>query len=184
MVPMSEKSGAIQVYTGRGKGKTTAAVGLAVRALGWGKKVYVCQFLKPANVKSGEMCLAEKFADQLRWQRLDAEWPMQKGGPGQDLREKMRLAIKKIWPQIVKAVTENEYELVILDELNCCLSEKLIEWKTVEELLQKKHPQVELVITGRGADKNLIRAADLVSEIVEIKHPYNNGTKARKGIEY
>ena len=181
---MSERSGAIQVYTGTGKGKTTAAVGLAVRALGWGQKVYLCQFLKPANMKSGEMCLAEKFPGQLRWERLTADWPMKKGGPGQSHREKMRQAIQKIWPEIVKAVTEDEYALVILDELNCCLSEKLIEWKTVEELLQKKHPQVELVITGRGASKKLLEAADLVSEIVEIKHPYNNGTTARKGIEY
>jgi len=155
-----------------------------VRALGWGQKVYMCQFLKPANIKSGEMCLTEKFADQLRWERLEADWPMKKGGPSQTHRDKMRQAIKEIWPQIVKAVTENEYGLVILDELNCCLSEKLIEWDPVKELLQKKHPQVELVITGRGASKKLIEAADLVSEISEIKHPYNGGLVARKGIEY
>ena len=172
------------MYTGEGKGKTTAAVGLAVRALGWGEKVYLCQFLKPAGMKSGEVCLAEKFPGQLHWKRLEANWPMKKGGPDQTCREKMRQAIKEIWPQIVKAVVENEYGLVILDELNCCLSERLIEWEAVEELLQKKHPEVELVITGRGVSKKLIEAADLVSEVREIKHPYSNGTIARKGIEY
>ncbi|NIA06326.1 MAG: cob(I)yrinic acid a,c-diamide adenosyltransferase [Actinobacteria bacterium] len=181
---MGEKRGLLQVYTGEGKGKTTAAVGLAVRALGWGQKVYMCQFLKPAKMKSGEMCLAKKFVGQLRWERLTADWPMKPGGPGQTHREKMRLAIKRKWPQIVKAVSEHEYGLVVLDELNCCLSERLIEWEAVEELLQKKHPQVELVITGRGACKKLIEAADLVSKISEIKHPYNGGLVAREGIEY
>ena len=181
---MDSKRGLVQVYTGQGKGKTTAAIGLAVRALGWGQKVYMYQFLKPASMTSGEMCLAEKFAGQLRWERLEADWPMKPGGPNQNHREKMRQAIQKIWPEIIKAVSEHEYGLVILDELNCCLSEKLIEWEAVEELLEKKHPQVELVITGRAASRQLIKAADLVSEFLDIKHPYNNGTVARKGIEY
>ena len=181
---MGENRGLIQVYTGEGKGKTTAAVGLAVRALGWGQKVYLCQFLKPANVASGEMCLAEKFPSQLRFQRLTADWPMTKAGPDKTCREKMRQAIQEVWPEVIKAVSENVYRLVILDELNYCLTEGLIEHDAVQELLQKKHPQVELVITGRGATKQLIEAADLVSEVVEIKHPYNNGTIARKGIDY
>ena len=181
---MAEKNGLVQVYTGEGKGKTTAAIGLAVRALGWGQKVYLCQFLKPAKMESGEMCLAEKFAGQLRWERLRADWPMKKGGPDQACREKMRQAIQKIWPEVIKAVSENEYRLVILDELNCCLTEGLIEYKAVEELLERKHPQVELVITGRGASRQLVQAADLVSEVLDIKHPYSNGTMARKGIEY
>jgi cob(I)alamin adenosyltransferase len=181
---MGKKCGLVQVYTGEGKGKTTAAIGLAVRSLGWGQKVYVCQFLKPAGMRSGEMCLTDKFAGQLRWERLEADWPMKNAGPSPAHREKMRQAIKEIWPQIVRTVSEHEYGLVILDELNCCLSEKLIGWEAIEELLQKKHPQVELVITGRGASKKLVEMADLVSEIVEIKHPYSNGTIARKGIEY
>lgn len=181
---MGEKRGLVQVYTGKGKGKTTAAIGLAVRALGWGEKVYLCQFLKPANMKNGEMCLAEKFPGQLHWERLEADWPMKKGGPDGTTRNEMCQAIEKIWPEIIKAVSENEYSLVILDELNCCLSERLIEWEEVEELLEKKHPLVELVITGRGANTKLIKAADLVSEVLEIKHPYNNGTTARKGMEY
>ena len=181
---MGKKRGLVQVYTGKGKGKTTGAIGLAVRSLGWGQKVYMCQFLKPAGMRSGEMCLAEKFAGQLRWERLEADWPMKPEGPDQGSRDKMRQAIEKIWPKIIAAVSEHEYGLVILDELNCCLSEKLIEWEAVEELLEKKHSQVELVITGRGASRKLIEAADLVSEILDIKHPYNNGTIARKGIEY
>ena len=181
---MSTERGLVQVYTGKGKGKTTAALGLAVRALGWGKRVYVCQFLKPAGVKSGEMCLVAKFPGTLGWERIENGWPLTKGGPSTEVREKMREAIAKIWPRIVKVVSEREYDLVILDEINCCLSEGLIEFSVVEELLAGKHPQVELVLTGRGANKDLIEAADLVSEIVEIKHPYNNGLTARKGIEY
>ncbi len=181
---MDEKCGLVQVYTGKGKGKTTAALGLAVRALGWGKRVYVCQFLKPAGVKSGEMCLVEKFPGQLRWERIENGWPLTKGGPSKEVREKMRAAIAEIWPRIVRALSEREYDLVILDEINYCLSEKLIEFSVLEELLARKHPQVELVLTGRGASKELIKAADLVSEVLDIKHPYRTGTTARKGIEY
>ena len=181
---MVEKRGLVQVYTGKGKGKTTAAVGLAVRALGWGKRVYVCQFLKPAGGKSGEMCLVEKFPERLRWERIENGWPLTKGGPGKEVREKMRAAIAEIWPRIVKAVSEDEYDLVILDEINYCLSEGLIEWASLEQLLKGKDPQVELVLTGRGASRELIKAADLVSEVLDIKHPYRTGTIARKGIEY
>ena len=181
---MVRKRGLVQVYTGKGKGKTTAAVGLAVRAMGWGQKVYVCQFLKPVGTRSGEMCLAEKFAEQLCWKNLAADWPLKKGGPGEATRTKMRQAIGEIWPEIIGAVSGDEYDLVILDELNFCLAEGLVEWRMVKELLEKKHPEVELVLTGRGASKELIEAADLVSEMVEIKHPYSGGVKARKGIEY
>ncbi len=174
----------VQVYTGKGKGKTTAALGLAVRALGWGKRVYVCQFLKPAGQKSGEMCLIEKFPQRLCWERIENGWPLTKGGPSKEVREKMRAAIAEIWPRIVKAVSEHEYDLVILDEINCCLSEGLIEFSAVAELLAGRHPRVELVLTGRGASRELVQAADLVSEVLDIKHPYGKGTMARKGIEY
>ena len=181
---MGKKRGLIQVYTGDGKGKTTAAVGLAVRALGWGQKVYMCQFLKPAAAKTGELCLADKFPSQLRWERLEADWPLKKAGPDEAARAKMRQAIQDVWPEIVKAASGHKYDLVILDELNCCLAEGLIEWSAVEDLLAKKHQEVELVLTGRGASRQLIAAADLVSEIIEIKHPYNHGQTAHKGIEY
>lgn len=181
---MGEECGLVQVYTGKGKGKTTAAVGLAVRALGWGKRVYVCQFLKPTGQKSGEMCLVEKFQGQLCWERIENDWPLIKGGPSKEVREKMRAAIAEIWPRIVKALSERAYDLVILDEINCCLSEGLIEFSAVEELLACRHRQVELVLTGRGASRELIKAADLVSEVLDIKHPYLTGTTARKGIEY
>jgi cob(I)alamin adenosyltransferase len=181
---MAERRRLIHVYTGNGKGKTTAALGLAVRALGHGLRVYICQFLKPGATKSGELCLTEKFPDRLRWQRLRADWPLRKGGPDEKTRSTMRQAIQKIWPTIVKAVTQHEYDLVILDELNCCLRENLIDWPTVRELLAKKHPEVELILTGRGASNELIETADLVSEIIDTKHPYNHGVPPRKGIEY
>ncbi len=181
---MVEKRGLVQVYTGKGKGKTTAAVGLAVRTLGWGKRVYVCQFLKPAGLPSGEMCLREKFPEQLYWERIENGWPLTKGGPSKEVREKMRGAIAEIWPRIVKAVSEDEYDLVILDEINCCVTEELIEFSVLEELLACRHRRVELVLTGRGASRELIKAADLVSEVLDIKHPYRTGTTARKGIEY
>ena len=181
---MGKERGLVQVYTGKGKGKTTAALGLAVRALGWGKTVYVCQFLKPPGRKSGEMCLIEKFPQQLRWERVGNDWPLKKDGPGKEVREKMRTAIAQIWPSIVKAVSEPQYDLVILDEINCCLSEGLIEFSALQELFTSKHPQLELVLTGRGASPQLIQAADLVSEVLDIKHPYSKGTIARKGIEY
>ena len=181
---MSAERGLVHVYTGKGKGKTTAALGLAVRALGWGKRVYVYQFLKPAGQKSGEMCLIEKFPQQLGWERIENDWPLKKGGPGKEVREKMRRAIAELWPNIVKAASQGEYDLLILDEINCCLAEGLIEFAALEQLIRAKHPQVELVLTGRGASPELIQAADLVSEVLDIKHPYHTGTAARKGIEY
>ena len=181
---MAQEQGLVQIYTGPGKGKTTAAVGLVVRALGWGKRVYVCQFLKPAGVKSGEMCLTEKFSDQLTWQRIENGWPLVKGGPDKATREKMSRAIAETWPGIVELTSQGKYDLVILDELTCCLSERLIEWPDVENLIRSKHPRVELVVTGRDAPAELIEAADLVSEITEVKHPFTNGQRARKGIEY
>ena len=181
---MGEEQGLVQVYTGAGKGKTTAAVGLAVRALGWGKRVYICQFLKPAGVKSGEMCLAEKFPEQLTWQRIENGWPLIKGGPDEQTRRKMSKAIGETWPGIVELTSQGQYDLVILDELTCCLSEGLIEWDEVHALIAGKHPDLELVFTGRDAPAELIEAADLVSEITEVKHPFTNGQRARKGIEY
>ena len=181
---MSKECGLVQVYTGKGKGKTTAALGLAVRALGWGKAVYICQFLKPADLKSGEMCLIEKFPQQLRWEHVGDDWPLKKDGPGKEVREKMRTTIAQIWPSIVKAVSEPEYDLVILDEINYCLSEGLIEFSALQKLFTSKHQQLELILTGRGASPQLIQAADLVSEVLAIKHPYSKGTTARKGIEY
>jgi len=181
---MAGQRGLVEVYTGEGKGKTTAAVGLAVRALGWGRRVYICQFLKPAGMQSGEMCLIEKFPGQLCWERIEDGWPLKKGGPDKKTKEKMSRAIKEVWPKIVAVVKGQEYDVVILDELNCCLSEGLIEFSAVRDLIDNKHEQVELVITGRGASKELIEAADLVSDICELKHPYRNGQKARKGIEY
>ncbi len=181
---MGKERGLVQVYTGKGKGKTTAAVGLAVRALGWGKRVYICQFLKPAGQKSGEMCLIEKFPQQLRWERIENGWPLKKGGPGNEVREKMGRAIAELWPSVVKAASQGEYDLVILDEINCCLAEGLIEFAALDQLIRAKQAQVELVLTGRGASPELIQAADLVSEVLDIKHPYHTGTTARKGIEY
>ena len=181
---MGQKRGLVQVYTGNGKGKTTAAIGLAVRALGWGKKVLIYQFLKPPAAKSGELCLAEKFPHQLSCKRLGADWPLTKTGPDEEVRTRMRRAIQQIWPDIVKAVTQHEYDLVILDELNCCLAEGLIEWYAVADLLDSRHQDVELILTGRAASQELIKVADLVSEVLDIKHPYHMGTTARKGIEY
>ena len=181
---MSNKQGLVQVYTGKGKGKTTAAVGLAVRALGQGLRVYICQFLKPPGTESGETCLIEKFPQALRFERIENGWPLVKGGPDEQTRQKMQQVIADIWPRITKLAREHEYDLMILDELNCCLSEGLIDWAQVHKLIDSKHPKVELVFTGRAAPRELVKAADLVSEIIDVKHPYNNGLKARKGIEY
>ncbi len=181
---MAEESGLVHVYTGKGKGKATAAVGLAVRALGWGKRVYVCQFLKPAGQKSGEMCLVEKFPEQLCWERIENGWPLKQGGPGDEVRQEMRGAIAELWPSIVKIASQGQYDLLILDEINCCLAEGLIEYDALEQLIRAKHRKVDLVFTGRGASPELIQAADLVSEVLDIKHPYHVGSPARKGIEY
>ncbi len=178
------KKGLVQVYTGKGKGKTTAAFGLALRMLGAAGRVYICQFLKPPDLVTGESQLAEDFAENLTLERVEQEWDMRTSLSDPQKVEQMRQAIAEKLSQIKHLVREGKYDLVILDEIVFCLSENLADWEDVTTIISNRAQHVELVLTGRGADQKLIELADLVTEMQPVKHPWHQGVGARKGIEY
>jgi cob(I)alamin adenosyltransferase len=178
------KKGLVQIYTGEGKGKTTAALGLAWRMLGTGGRVYICQFLKPADRKTGEAALAQQLAGNLTFERLDQKWDMKTFLSDADQVRTMQQAIARKLMQIKTLVQQGSFDLVILDELIFCLKANLAGWDEVRSIIHSRAESVELVLTGSGADSNLIQLADLVTEMKEIKHPFRLGQSARPGIEY
>ena len=172
------KQGFVQLYTGNGKGKTSAAFGLALRAIGRGLKVYIIQFIK-GGFDSGEWYIVDKLPNLTLKTFGRGKFITKKPPPEEDVKlaeEALRLA-----ENVVKS---GEYDVVILDEVNVALSLGLISLERVLELVRNKPKHVELVLTGRYAPDELIEAADLVTEMREIKHPFNRGVQAREGIEY
>jgi cob(I)alamin adenosyltransferase len=166
------------VYTGNGKGKTSAAVGLAVRALGRGWKVFMVQFLK-SEACSGEIAAFKKLKN-FKCVQFGSPKFIKKG---QIHPIDVRLA-QKGFETAENAVRKREWDMVILDEIIQAVDFDLIPQEKVLGLMRDKPDSVELILTGRNASPQLIEAANLVSEIREIKHPYRKGIPARKGIEY
>jgi cob(I)alamin adenosyltransferase len=169
--------GLVQVYTGYGKGKTTAAFGLALRAIGRGLKVYVIQFIK-GGFDYGELYIVDKLPNLELKAFGRGKFIMEKPS-----EEDIRLAEEAL-SLAEKVVKSGEYDMVILDEVNVALKLKLISLERILELMRSKPKHVELVLTGRYAPKEVMEAADLVTEMREVKHPYNIGYGARKGIEF
>jgi len=172
------EKGLVQVYTGNGKGKSSAAFGLALRAIGRGLRVHIIQFIK-GGFDYGELYVVEKLPN-LKLKafgrgRFVTEKPPEKIDV--DLAEQALALAEKV-------VNSGEYDVVILDEINVALNLKLIKIEKVLELLRCKPEHVELVLTGRCAPSEIIEKADLVTEMKEVKHPFNQGYQARKGIEY
>ena len=190
--------GYVQVYTGNGKGKTTAAIGLTIRALGAGKRVLFLQFMKAKVysehkilpgispnltletvgkpffvVKEGSMP-EEELA---KWRDKAVIFPP--GNPPQEYLEIVATGLKRA----VEAVSGGQYDLVVLDEINVALFFELVTWEQILNIMDSKLDNVELVLAGRGATPELIARADLVTEMCEIKHYYTKGIDARIGIE-
>jgi cob(I)alamin adenosyltransferase len=180
---MLEK-GLIQIYTGDGKGKTTAAFGLALRAAGQGNKVLIYQFLKPPSLDIGERFALKLGAVRIRVEALDIEWDMAKSFEDEKLVAQTKAAIKKALERIAETGEKKFYDVLILDEIVFCLSKGLAELEDIRNLIEKRDPAVEVVLTGRGASSELMKLADLVTEMKNIKHPFDNGVKARRGIEF
>ena len=179
--------GLVQVYTGPGKGKTIAALGSAWRMLGWGGQVYMCQFLKPAGQKTGEAAMAKRLAEGLgnfTLERLDEPWDMVRGTDDGEQVARMRRGIGRKLAEIRELARSADYDLVILDEIVVALSMGLAEPAAVYGIIDERAAHVELVLTGRGADDDLIRRADLVTRMEEVKHTYQQGVGARRGVEY
>ena len=169
-------NGYVQVYTGDGKGKTTAAIGLAIRALGAGWRVYIAQFLKGGEY-SEHKALA-KFADHLTIKTYGRNVYI-KGKP----EDKDRRLAQAAYKEIAEIVASGRYRLVILDEANVAVHYGLLTVEQILDLIDRRAEGVELVITGRYAHSRLIDRADLVTEMREVKHYFARGIRARKGVE-
>lgn len=169
------KKGLIQVYTGEGKGKTTAALGLAIRATGRGMKVGFIQFLKGRT--SGEHLFLSQYP-AFNIVHMSAGSSFNK--PREQMLEEARLTFAYAKEQMISG----NYDLLILDEIFLATHKELITTEQVISLLDKKPDSLELVLTGRHAPPEIIQRADLVTEMCKIKHPFSQGIRARRGIEY
>jgi cob(I)alamin adenosyltransferase len=180
---MLEK-GLVQVYTGDGKGKTTAAFGLALRAAGQGNRVLVYQFLKPRSVTTGERIAVQPLGDRIHIEALAQEWDMATSPKDPRTVARTREVIQNALLRIAEDARRRVYDLIVLDEIVFCLSQGWARLEDVKRILDQRDPAVEIVLTGRGATAELIELADLVTEMKSIKHPFDKGTPARCGIEY
>jgi len=171
------RQGLIQVYTGDGKGKTTAALGLALRAAGRNLKVLIVQFMKKWDY--GEL-YSLTLIPNITLKAFGTGKFIFKG----KVRKIDYQEAQKAFNLGIEAMQSKNYNLVIFDELNVALYFELLCLSKVVEQLKQKPPEVEVVITGRKAPEEIINIADLVTEMVEIKHPYQKGIPAREGIEY
>ncbi|MEM3493574.1 MAG: cob(I)yrinic acid a,c-diamide adenosyltransferase [Thermoplasmata archaeon] len=167
--------GYIQVYTGDGKGKTSAALGLAVRALGRGKRVCIVQFMK--GMETGELLFFAQIPGIVIKQFGSGKFVSAAGD------EEKKLAGEALEFAREQMLSGN-FDIIILDEVNVALHMHLLDVKTMMEFLREKPESVELVLTGRNAPQEILEVADLVTEMREVKHYYRKGILAREGIEY
>jgi cob(I)alamin adenosyltransferase len=180
---MLEK-GMVQIYTGEGKGKTTAAFGLALRAAGQGNKVLICQFLKPPSLDVGERFALQLGAVRIRVEAIDAPWDMSSSPHDPEALATTRAAIAGALERLAQTAEKRFYDVLILDEIVYCLSQNLANLEDIKNIIERKDERVEIVLTGRGATKELIAMADLVTEMKNLKHPFDKGVGARRGIEF
>lgn len=172
----SMRTGYVQVYTGNGKGKTTAAFGLALRAAGAGLRVFIAQFIK--GIPYSELKAFERFADLITLQQYGTGCFIFGSPTPEDCEAARRGLI-----EITSIVTSGNYEVVILDEINIATHYELLTVPDVLELINCRAPGVELILTGRYADERILERADLVTEMLERRHYYQQGVQARTGIE-
>ncbi len=180
---MLEK-GLVQVYTGDGKGKTTAAFGLALRAAGQGNKVLIYQFLKPRSLDVGERFALELGAVRIRVEALEVDWDMAASFGDQETVARTRAAVHDALDRLTETAEKRFYDVLILDEIVFCLAHGLASLEDVRGLIERRDRTVEIVLTGRSAPPELVEMADLVTEMKKIKHPFDNGVGARRGIDY
>ena len=172
-----KKKGLIIVYTGNGKGKTTAALGVALRASGYGMKVIMLQFFK-GKWKYGELRGAPKLETfEIRPMGHGFTWE------SKDIEVDKRM-VREAWQAARTEILSGKYDLVILDEINYALSYGFIPVEDVVDFLKKKPEMLHVILTGRNAKPEVIEIADMVTEMREIKHPFHKGIVAQKGIEF
>ena len=171
------KKGYVHVYTGNGKGKTTAALGLGLRAAGAGFKVHMIQFMK--GRRYSEIDSLEHIANFSVSQHGRDEFVNKENPEPIDIQ-----LAQEGFSKAKKLIADNKYDMIILDEINVAVDFKLIDLEDVLELVREKPEKLELVLTGRYATPEIVKTADYVSEVLEIKHPYQNGLLGRKGVEF
>ncbi len=181
--PCFNKIGYIQVYTGNGKGKTTASLGLALRALGRGWKVLIVMFTKGGS-NYGEIHSFSNLSDDIKNRFKVINAGLDRIVYKNNINDNDRSEISKGWDFAKNAIQNCEYELVILDEANIALDLGLIDLEDMLNTLKNKPKGVEIVLTGRNAPKEVIEIAHLVSEIHPVKHYWDIGVEAREGVEY
>lgn len=168
--------GFVQVYTGNGKGKTTAAFGLALRAAGAGLKVFIAQFVK--NSKYSELKTVERLADCITLRQYGRGDFLNRKPDEEDVK-----AARDGLKEVQQIMLSGQYDIVILDEANIAVHYHLFSVEDLLAFLRSRPENVEVVLTGRHADPRIIEAADLVTEMKEVKHYYHQGVEARTGIE-
>jgi len=172
------KKGLVQIFTGEGKGKTSAALGTVLRASGHGLRVCIVVFMK-GDYPYGEWEAIAKLPNVKI-----ARFGFQAFTDPANVKPAEKEQAKQALQTAREAVLSGNYDLVVMDEVNIATAWKLVELEEVVKLIQDKPPHIELILTGRFADAKLIELADLVTECRKIKHPYDKGIKARAGIEY
>ncbi|MEJ2007892.1 MAG: cob(I)yrinic acid a,c-diamide adenosyltransferase [Acidobacteriota bacterium] len=175
------RKGLIIVFTGPGKGKTTAALGTAFRAVGQGLKVLMVQFIK-GSWHYGELDTCQMLGED-RMKILPMGRGFVKVGVEKPDPEDVRM-VEEAWQFASQAITSGEYDLVILDEINYAVSYKMLDPAKVVDALKQKPEMVHVILTGRNAHPSIVECADLVTEMREVKHPYQKGILAQRGIEY
>ena len=176
--------GLVQIYTGDGKGKTTAAFGLALRCAGQTNKVLIYQFLKPPSLDLGERFALQLGAVRIRLEALDVEWDMAKSPDDEERAAETKAAISDVLGRLAETAEKRFYDVIILDEIVFCLAKGLARLEDIKAVIDRRDRRVEIIMTGRGATPELIELADLVTEMKNVKHPFDKGIKARRGIEF
>lgn len=172
------EKGLLVVHTGPGKGKSTAAFGLMLRALGRGFRVGVVQFVKGAW-ETGERLAVERFADQIEWHSMGEGFTWETQDKARDIA-----AAQRAWDKAKEMMAREDIRLLVLDELNIALRYDYLPLAEVVATLQQRRPDLHVVVTGRNAKPELIEAADLVTEMNLVKHHFAAGVKAQQGIEF
>lgn len=170
--------GLVQLFTGNGKGKTSAALGVALRALGHNLRVHIIFFMKGSYPYSEQQTLAQ--LPNISFSSFGQDYFIDPDNIKPKEKEQARKGLEKAR----EVILSGNHDVVILDEINVAVGWKLLEVNEVLELIKNKPQNVELILTGRYADARLIDSADLVTEMVKVKHPYDRGIKARGGIDY
>jgi len=174
----TEEKGLLVVHTGKGKGKSTAAWGMAMRMIGHGKRIGIVQFVKGAW-ETGERVVFDRFPDQVTIRALGEGFTWETQDKARDIA-----AAKKAWAAALEMIADPSYSMVILDELNIVLRYDYLPFDDVLAGLRARPENLHVVVTGRNAREELVEAADLATEMTLLKHPFRSGVKAQAGVEF